>query len=446
VFYSDVSTMTTLPTADDEPDKLEAAVSTLPGVLRTLQNLFHTADGRKLYEQVELGSDICSGFTQTVERAFLSFLDTQLQRYIQVADVDPATRMMARLVQRRIAPFLAEVQDDRSLLVFDATVDQADSLQSDLETLRLYLISEMGGESVTVNAVAGPDPAIQSHADAGKRASVRLRPNLSKQRGKVEALQEKLDQRLTNTRHRNQDFLSNLKTVKVALETSGNDESVEDLRQVLLEGIEEMVAWQSELGSEINGACETLKAIRAGNIRLHEDIIRVRKLTQLDEFTGLPNRVAFSKRVESEIQRVLRIDSPMSIALINIDGLADILAGQGQDIVDVITYAYVEEVLLRFRGSDLAARLSDMDFALLLPDTHLLGAEQALIEAQRRAVCSPFSRGVSNHNSALPTFSAGIASFQRDDTATALLERASSHLQAALKKGRGTLIKSLKSD
>lgn len=101
----------------------------------------------------------------------------------------------------------------------------------------------------------------------------------------------------------------------------------------------------------------------------------VRKLTLVDEATGLANRHAFEQALEQEWKRALRVSASLSLLRIELDiGAPTALAGEKTANSQTVLAA---AKLLRtsvHRPGDFVARLDQTSFALLLPHTDTAGA------------------------------------------------------------------------
>ncbi len=400
---------------------------TLEKILVVLRNLLQTEEGGEIYDHIEAGYKISGKFTDMVDHAFVSFLDGRLNAYIKNVDSDPATRMIARLVQRRVIPYLADadtgIADEKDLeavlvLALQQAADNVKTIQrEDIAALESAQLEDL-------------DNSVISEEEKVPRA------NLTRQRRELESLQNTIDKSLHQILLRNTDFLSNLKTIRVALEIPEEDSSGE-MQHVLLEGVDEMIAWQGALKDDLEYARKNLKTMRAGNMSLHAEIINVRKLTQTDEFTGLPNRVALIRQLQSEIARSVRYKTPLSLALITIDGQEKTIK-QSVDLADEIIRIYVDDVLSGFRGYDMIARIGINEFALLLPNTAIDGAQRAMTEAQHRSGLVKFEHVARTET--LPTFTCGVARHQEDEAADSFLARTETALKSAQDQGALSIV------
>ena len=111
-----------------------------------------------------------------------------------------------------------------------------------------------------------------------------------------------------------------------------------------------------------------------------------RKLATTDSLTGINNWRYFYKHLDREIKRVQRYGGPMSLLAMNLDYL--------QSINDRFSVAVGDEILVEFarritlglpREIDWCARISDVEFAVVLPQTDLEGAS-AVAEKLRHMI------------------------------------------------------------
>jgi diguanylate cyclase (GGDEF)-like protein len=108
-------------------------------------------------------------------------------------------------------------------------------------------------------------------------------------------------------------------------------------------------------------------------------ILRLDEAAKTDSLTGLANRRAFDALFDEELYRAKRTQRPLSLVLVDMDGLKAINDEYGHAAGDV-ALRLVADVLRAQRRTDRTARLGGDEFAILLPDT---GADGAVLVAQR---------------------------------------------------------------
>jgi diguanylate cyclase (GGDEF)-like protein len=126
----------------------------------------------------------------------------------------------------------------------------------------------------------------------------------------------------------------------------------------------------------------------------------VYKLAALDQLTGLYNRRSGEQRLAEEISRALRHARPLTVLLIDLDGLKQINDRLGHPAGDLLLRSFSERLQRAIRGSDLAVRLGGDEFMVLLPECraeevrHVLSRVEGLqIEYDGTRIPCRFSRG-----------------------------------------------------
>ena len=110
------------------------------------------------------------------------------------------------------------------------------------------------------------------------------------------------------------------------------------------------------------------------NAELHHEL---EMLQSVDPLTGLRNRHRFFEDLERELAAARRYDSPLSLLVIDVDGLRSVNETRGYEAGDRLLLTIGELLLTRLRITDIAARIGDDDFAVILPRTTKDGGEAA---------------------------------------------------------------------
>jgi len=97
-----------------------------------------------------------------------------------------------------------------------------------------------------------------------------------------------------------------------------------------------------------------------------------------DELTSLPNRRAFAEAAAAELVRSRRTGRSLAVALIDIDDFKRVNDTFGHAAGDRILCEVADVLRGQFRGIDLPARFGGEEFAVLLPETDLTGAAEAV--------------------------------------------------------------------
>ena len=94
----------------------------------------------------------------------------------------------------------------------------------------------------------------------------------------------------------------------------------------------------------------------------------VYKLAALDQLTGLYNRRSGEQRLAQEISRAQRHGRPLTVLLMDLDGLKLINDRHGHAAGDTVLKGFADRLQRAIRGSDLAVRLGGDEFMALLPE------------------------------------------------------------------------------
>jgi diguanylate cyclase (GGDEF)-like protein len=167
---------------------------------------------------------------------------------------------------------------------------------------------------------------------------------------------------------------------------------------------------------------------------LSRRIDELRRLSTTDALTGLPNRRAFHTRLRDEWLRARRYGSPLSLLLVDVDGLKQINDERGHAAGDEVLQTAARAIGVTMRVTDFGARWGGDEFAIVAPNTssqsakHLAERLLGHLSAEARA------------RQAAVTTSVGVATVEpnRDPSATIerLLKAADTALYQAKDDGR----------
>jgi diguanylate cyclase (GGDEF)-like protein len=139
----------------------------------------------------------------------------------------------------------------------------------------------------------------------------------------------------------------------------------------------------------------TLKLVsyRLRQLELEEQL---QKFLTADVQSEALNREGFKKRMNEELARARRILKPVSLLMIHIDNYADYTLAHNVEDVTRFLKAFVSLVTRCSRPTDIIGRLSDNEFALLLPHTNQKGAAIKAERLRRIIEASDFTRVMSD--------------------------------------------------
>lgn len=419
----------------------------LARVQQHLQGLKKTADGALLYGLIERGL-LRYGSRGQIEHAFIAFVNGLLRKYAQDPKADPVTRFKARVIQQRLnlqfAPTEAppapgdrgtsptvsvapspidDLAADPSLPVQipAATTAHVKADQPEVpftDTAR----TEVSGAAVAVADAPSPVVPTTSPADAPTFGAL--------QRGLAADVVGSIarDGGFDRLLEHNRDLLKRIG------EQGLNGGDLKDIEGMLLTGIEQLIDGHQQLGANLQRASEYLKIIQTDRQQLQRQLHQARSQSLVDEVTGLPNRAALMRSLTAEIGRARRYGTPLTVALLDIDGFARIESELGRDASEQVLLAYSDQLLSQFRAYDIVSRYGYDAFAILFPNTDAAGAQRALEKLRVQAAATRIALG--GKTQTLPSFCAVVAPYLSNEKPAALLRRTDQSLAQRLAQGR----------
>jgi diguanylate cyclase (GGDEF)-like protein len=169
--------------------------------------------------------------------------------------------------------------------------------------------------------------------------------------------------------------------------------------------------------------------------RLNRQALQMTELAHTDSLTGLANRRWLLELLEREYLRARRYQRPLTLIYLDLDGFKEVNDTFGHLFGDGLLRSAARSMQAVLRAADLLARIGGDEFAVLLPETDLAGADK-VVGKLRRALLST----TRPYGTALPplTFSAGICQLgEADRTIDELILRADEAQYLAKSAGRG---------
>jgi len=219
---------------------------------------------------------------------------------------------------------------------------------------------------------------------------------------------------------------------------------LDDLKHVLenhLEGLlgtmdqhqKQRDAREQEVAARLKSLSERVAHMEQEAMGFREHLEEQRQKALIDPLTGLPNRAAWSERLEHEIQQWQQHGNTLSLAMLDLDHFKRINDSYGHLAGDKVLKIIATVLRKRLRGSDFIARFGGEEFVLLLPATPpAVGAK--LLETLRAAIeaCPFHFKG----ERVTITISMGLASFRVGEHSDLVLKRADQALYRAKNAGR----------
>src|SRR5215212_2172370 len=184
-------------------------------------------------------------------------------------------------------------------------------------------------------------------------------------------------------------------------------------------------------------APEDRRIVRGALERAERTESELRFLAEHDSLTGLVNRRRFRSELDQYVSFTARYGGRGAVMVIDIDGLKQVNDSLGHQAGDTLIRRVAEILRERVRATDIVARLSGDEFAVLMPQTDTAGALQ-LGEDLRAQVAEgmPLNTEIDG-----ATISVGIAMFggQGEVGADSVLVAADQAMYEAKGEGRNRI-------
>ena len=216
--------------------------------------------------------------------------------------------------------------------------------------------------------------------------------------------------------------------------------TIADIAPVLKEvvGATRTMANDSESArNELQSMKKKAEATELELSKLHQELDRVSAQARHDPLTGALNRQGLDEALGRELSKVRRQDTPLCMALLDIDNfkrLNDTLGHATGDTALAHLASVAREVM---RPQDTLARYGGEEFVILLPDTSLENGIEAMTRLQRELTKRFFLAGTEK---VLITFSAGVAQLASGETGPDAIKRADQAMYLAKRAGKNRVL------
>jgi len=214
----------------------------------------------------------------------------------------------------------------------------------------------------------------------------------------------------------------------------------------------------TELSHILNDIMYDTQVIQASALRSHEELLHTRKqahdaeervhalehelgqvseLVYQDQLTGALNRRGLDELLTRETNRADRQQSPLSVALLDIDNFKQLNDNLGHQAGDQALIHITKIIRETLRPTDAVARYGGEEFLIILADTKLNDAVDIITRLQRELTKKFF---LHENNRLLITFSAGIALRHYQEDAAEVVRRADTAMYQVKKSGKNRVL------
>ncbi|EJM97252.1 diguanylate cyclase (GGDEF) domain-containing protein [Pseudomonas sp. GM74] len=219
---------------------------------------------------------------------------------------------------------------------------------------------------------------------------------------------------------------------------------LEDLKHVLENHLEGLLGTmdqhqkqrderEQEVAARLHSLAERVAHMEQEAQGYREHLEEQRQKALVDPLTGLPNRAAWSERLDHEVTQWQQHGNTLLLAMLDLDHFKRINDNYGHLAGDKVLKIIAGVLRKRLRGTDFIARFGGEEFVLLMPST-VPAAGLKLLEALRASIeACPF------HFKGEPvtiTVSIGMTAFRPGEHGDQVLKRADQALYRAKNAGR----------
>ena len=193
---------------------------------------------------------------------------------------------------------------------------------------------------------------------------------------------------------------------------------------------------EQEVAARLQSLAERVAHMEQEALGYREHLEEQRQKALIDPLTGLPNRAAWSERLEHEIGQWQQHGNTLLLAMLDLDHFKRINDNYGHLAGDKVLKIIASVLRKRLRGTDFIARFGGEEFVLLMPATvPAVGAK--LLETLRASIeaCPFHFKG----ERVTITISMGLTAFRSGEHSDLVLKRADQALYRAKNNGRNRI-------
>ena len=190
---------------------------------------------------------------------------------------------------------------------------------------------------------------------------------------------------------------------------------------------------EQEVAARLHSLAERVAHMEQEALGYREHLEEQRQKALIDPLTGLPNRAAWSERLDHEISQWQQHGNTLLLAMLDLDHFKRINDNYGHLAGDKVLKIIANVLRKRLRGTDFIARFGGEEFVLLMPDTVPTAGAKLLEKLRASIEACPF------HFKGEPvtiTISMGLTAFKPGEHSDLVLKRADQALYRAKHAGR----------
>ncbi|MDH5184170.1 MAG: GGDEF domain-containing protein [Gammaproteobacteria bacterium] len=181
---------------------------------------------------------------------------------------------------------------------------------------------------------------------------------------------------------------------------------------------------------EVNARMNALEIVSEG---LKDRLASERKMAMQDPLTGVHNRLAYDERIDDELERYQRYESPFVLLVWDLDHFKNVNDSYGHLAGDKVLQSVAEMLVTCTRRVDFVSRFGGEEFVVIMPNTQIDSALKVAEKIRNRIEKVRFHY---NNTDLDVTISCGLAEVAEGDTVESLFKRADDALYQAKDRGR----------
>jgi diguanylate cyclase len=228
--------------------------------------------------------------------------------------------------------------------------------------------------------------------------------------------------------------------IEVCAEKISKAKDIVDLSEVLQEVMRETRVIQlnaQRSRDELNQMRAKVGEAEREVQRLQDELANASQMVRHDPLTGALNRKGMDDALETEVARAQRHNTPLCLALLDIDNFKKLNDSLGHAAGDAALVHLSKVVQDTIRPEDTLARYGGEEFVVILPGTALEQAVNAMVRVQRELTRRFF---LHNNDKILITFSCGVAELGAGEAAMAAIQRADGAMYLAKRAGKNRVL------
>jgi diguanylate cyclase len=231
---------------------------------------------------------------------------------------------------------------------------------------------------------------------------------------------------LTGQTQKYESFMSD--TVKT-LSSNPSPEEVWNIAKTIIDETKRLGSLGKTVQTSLAETTDTLAALK-------KDFEQVKTEALVDFLTGVPNRKAFDQALTEGISEATSDQKYLSLLMIDIDHFKRFNDEYGHLIGDYVLKFVAKKIKEMVKGRDFPARFGGEEFAVILPQTPLVGAETVAENIRSYFAQTTLKETTTLRKLGKLTVSIGVACYRLGESPEKLIARCDEALYSAKNTGR----------